>query len=195
MIGHQKKWGVFGLAVVSCLGIHGVEAEARGLDLTGTVWERVSAAAQCKPDPLLLYSLALQESSHSVAKGLVSPHPYALRNSPSGSSYPRSFEDAKAILGRYIAEDRLTDIGIMQINYRWNGHRVKSPHELLHIETNIRVAADILCDSIKANPSDLLRSIGGYHTLNPRRDAQAKAYAQSVLNIWRSLKRLNTGTT
>lgn len=80
-------------------------------------------ASVCKPDPLLLYSLALKESKTSAGKGMIAPHPFALRNEPSGALYPNTYMDAKAVLGKYIAEDILTDIGIMQINYRWNGNR------------------------------------------------------------------------
>lgn len=179
------------LLAVSILS--GTSAYSGGFSLKGTTWERAAASAACKPDPLLLYSLALQESGHAVKRGFVAPHPYALRNAPSGAHYPETLDDAKSALQRYIAEDRLTDIGIMQINYRWNAHRVKDPHELLNMKVNIRVAAEILCESIRSNPVDLQLAIGGYHTMNPKRNVQARAYAQSVLKIWRSLKRLNAG--
>jgi len=121
---------------------------------------------------------------------LVRPHPFALRNAPQGSKYPSNKEEASRLLSIYIAEDRLTDIGMMQINFQWNGHRVSSPEQLLNPETNIKVAADILCEAIAARRGDIELAIGGYHTMNPKRETDARAYARDVLYIWRHLQRL-----
>ncbi len=158
--------------------------------LTGTVWERVSNASSCKAPPLLLYSLAIQESRHPAGRGLITPHPFALRNAISGSKYPDSQDEAAQLLQRYIQEDPLTDVGMMQINLRWNGARVKSPEMLLDPETNIAVAAQILCEALSVKRNDIELGIGGYHTMNPEREADARAYARNVLMIWRSLQAL-----
>ena len=158
--------------------------------LEGTLWERASIQSKCQPDPLLLYALALHESRVELPEGYVVPHPFALRNGPSGSHYPDSLIKAKEALARFIQEDKLTDIGIMQVNYRWNGQRVASPEMLLDPEVNALVGAQILCESIAAAKGDLIRAIGGYHTRNPLREEDAREYASSVLSIWRSLQRL-----
>lgn len=165
-------------------------SSANAFSLKGTMWERVSQSSSCKAPALLLYSIALQESRSSAGKGFVRPHPFALRNGPSGSKYPDSSVEATELLKRFIAEDRLTDIGMMQINYRWNGHRVANPALLLNAETNVSVAAEILCEAIAAQRGDIELAIGGYHTMNPRRETDARAYARSVLHIWRSLQKL-----
>lgn len=178
------------IAVTAVLVTSSIEAMADSFSLKGTMWERASLASACKPDPLLLYSLALNESKASTGKGMVAPHPFALRNAPSGSTYPRSYPDAEAVLKRFIAEDALTDIGIMQINYRWNGNRVTHPELLLDPEVNIKVGAQILCESIAQYPVDMQLAIGGYHTRNPKRELDARQYASNVLHIWRSLQRL-----
>lgn len=163
---------------------------ASAFSLKDTMWERVSHASTCKAPAMLLYSIALQESRSSAGGGMVRPHPFALRNGPSGSKYPKTAQEATVLLERFLAEDRLTDIGMMQINYRWNGHRVANPSMLLSAETNIRVAAEILCEAIKAQRGDIELAIGGYHTMNPKRETDARAYARSVLYIWRSLQKL-----
>ncbi|EMN3633085.1 lytic transglycosylase domain-containing protein [Pseudomonas aeruginosa] len=165
-------------------------SSAHAFSLKGTMWERVSQSSSCKAPALLLYSIALQESRSSAGKGMVRPHPFALRNGPSGSKYPESSEEATELLERFIAEDRLTDIGMMQINYRWNGHRVSNPALLLNAETNVSVAAEILCEAISVQRGDIELAIGGYHTMNPKREIDARAYARSVLHIWRSLQKL-----
>lgn len=167
-----------------------VLAQDKRFTLQGTMWERASHAAACKPDPLLLYSLALIESRASTGNGRIAPHPFALRNDPSGANYPATYDAAESLLAKYIEEDNLTDIGIMQINYRWNGSRVARPEQLLDPEVNIRVGAQILCESIAQYPADLHLAIGGYHTRNPKREMDARQYAASVLGVWRSLQRL-----
>ncbi len=176
------------LGVAVCLPLSAGDAYA--FSLKGTLWEKASQASLCKPDPLLLYSIALQESKSLVSKGMVAPQPLALRNQPRGAYFPSTLEEARHALGEFISEDRLTDIGMMQINYRWNGSRVKSPAELLNPEVNVRVGAEILCEAIAANSMDIHLAIGGYHTRNPRREQDARKYAHQVMTIWRSLKRL-----
>lgn len=67
------------VAVYACIAIFNpASANANGFSLKGTMWERASMATACKPDPLLLYSLALNESKTSAGKGMVAPHPFAL---------------------------------------------------------------------------------------------------------------------
>lgn len=178
------------LAFAACFVLFGTNAQASNFSLVGTMWERASKASACKPDPLLLYSLALAESKKSTSKGMIAPHPFTLRNAPSGALYPATYTEAEAHLDRYIAEDVLTDIGIMQINYRWNGMRVKNPKQLLDPEVNIRVGAQILCEVIALHPVDMQLAIGNYHTRNPKRELDARQYASNVLGIWRSLQRL-----
>ncbi|MCG8910947.1 transglycosylase SLT domain-containing protein [Pseudomonas sp. DP-17] len=164
--------------------------ESIGFTLKGTVWERAALSAPCKIEPELLFSLALKESHGAVAKGLISPQPYALRNGPSGPAYPKTQGEAEALLIRYLQEDKLTDIGIMQINCRWNCGRVKNASALLNPVENIKVGAAILCESISANPADMQLAIGGYHTMNPTREFDARLYAQDVIAIWRSIQML-----
>lgn len=161
-------------------------AAASGL-LDGTVWEDVARSAKCPIDPLLLYSVALVESRKWGEGGLVRPSPFALRNAPRGSTFPTSKEEATELLKQFAAEDRLTDVGAMQINLRWNGHRVEKPEDLLDLRTNISVGAEILCESLRVFPHDIRLGIGGYHTMNPDRAHDAIAYGETVLYIWRKL--------
>lgn len=186
-----KRVVITAAAVCVLNGLPGTAAAGPSM-LDGTIWAAVAADAPCKIDPLLLYSISLVESRKGAGNGTVRPHPYALRNSVSGSVYPVNFEDAKKELERYLQEDRLTDIGVMQINYRWNGNRVEQPVELLNIKTNISVGADILCESLKAFPEDIRLGVGGYHTRNPERKEDAIRYGENVLLIWKRLSRGNS---
>ncbi|MCY1550711.1 hypothetical protein D9M68_869840 [compost metagenome] len=81
----------------------------------------------------------------------------------------------------------------MQINFHWNGYRVENPKDLLNPEVNIKVGAEILCEAISANRTDIQLAIGGYHTRNPKREVDARKYAMSVMRIWRNLMVLSKG--
>ena len=183
---------ILGLTAVLTASVYPIMA-ANAFSLEGTVWERASENTHCKPDPLLLYSIALLESKTAAGKGMVAPHPFALRNSQRGAFFPGSESEARNYVPVFIKEDRLTDIGIMQINYRWNGYRVNDPLDLLDPEINIRVGAEILCEAISANRTDIQLAIGGYHTRNPSREKDARKYAMGVMSIWRSLMMLSKG--
>lgn len=160
---------------------------ARLVDLRGTSWEKHSQK-ECGLDPYLLYAVALTESKNNAGtKGYVVPSPWALNNYVYGSYYPTSYEDAKRALARYLSATPVTDIGIVQINFRWNGQYVNHPEELLDVDTNIRIGAKTLCAAIKANPGDIELAIGGYNTQNPKLEGKAREYGQRVLRVWKRL--------
>ena len=76
------------------------------------------------------------------------------------------------------------DIGLMQINLHWHGHRVSSAAELLDPITNLTVGSSILAEAIKSSPNDLELGIGRYHSWNEER---ARWYGQRVLSIYRNI--------
>ena len=162
--------------------------EAAVVDLTNTSWEK--HAKQCNLDPLLLYAIALKESSHITGdKSFVAPHRYALNNPIMGSYYPVNRDDAVRKVREYVSVSALTDIGITQINWRWNGSNyVSDPAELLDVDKNIEVSAKVLCRAIELSPNDIAQAIGNYHTPNPALKNKAKEYGESVLLIWKRLK-------
>lgn len=164
-----------------------MNASAKLVDLRGTSWEKHSKK-ECGLDPYLLYAVALVESKENAGtKGYVAPSPWALNNYVYGSYYPTSYADAKRALARYLSATPVTDIGISQINYRWNGRYVNHPEELLDVDTNIRVGAKTLCSAIKARPGDIELAIGGYNTQNPKLEGKAREYGQRVLRVWKRL--------
>ncbi|HFG3804588.1 MULTISPECIES: lytic transglycosylase domain-containing protein [Enterobacteriaceae] len=170
-------------------GVIAVESPANAaiVDLRGTAWETYGKG-ECGLDPYLMYAIALWESKQRAGGGgWVAPSPWALNNSVYGAYYPTSYEDAKKALVRYMKATPVTDIGISQVNYKWNGHYVSKPEDLLDIETNIKVQAKVLCAAIKNNPDDIELAIGSYHTPNPKLRAKALNYARNVLYIWKRL--------
>ncbi|MFZ7320559.1 transglycosylase SLT domain-containing protein [Comamonas jiangduensis] len=150
--------------------------------LKGSLFARVGSESNL--DPYLLYAIALAESSRGVDKGFVSPWMYALRASK--PHYPKTLVDAKEKLASILrTEGNLVDIGLMQINYRWNGHKVRHPNELLDPYTNLTVAADTLRAALRSSPSDLELGIGRYH--HWENQARSLNYGQRVLAIRKNL--------
>ena len=163
------------------------QAVAAVVDLRGSAWEK-HARQECGLDPHLLYAVALWESKQRAGGGgYVAPSPWALNNAVYGAYYPKNYEDAKRALAKYLAASSVTDIGISQINYRWNGKYVEKPEDLLDVDTNIRVAAIVLCNAISNNPDDIVLAIGSYHTPNPKLRYKAIEYGWNVLSIWKRL--------
>jgi soluble lytic murein transglycosylase-like protein len=95
---------------------------------------------------------------------------------------PASQREAHALLKQSIDEgNRLVDVGLMQINVRWHGHRVNSPAQLLDPITNVQIGAELLATAIRSAPHDLALGIGRYYSWNDEK--AAKAYGQSVMAI------------
>lgn len=157
----------------------------------------VAAAKKYRVDVLDLYSLALRESSLTRSDGAVRAWPWTLCTPQTGALYFESYDAALAKLTELIAQGtRNIDIGLMQVNWRWNGHRLPDPKRLLLPAHNIEIAAQILRENLDAFDGDLRLAIARYH--NPRSELGIP-YAASVLaireylrndrNIERSLQR------
>lgn len=162
---------------------------ALAFDLHGTVWEEFGRPKAL--DPLLLYAIALQESRTAAAGSKVRPHPYAINCKGSGAFYPDTRQKAEVILSRELKRTSLCDVGLMQVNIRWNGHRVERAQDLFDLRTNVRVGAQILREAIDARPADIELAIGGYNTQNPELETTSRDYGRRVLSIWRRLQLLS----
>ncbi|CAM5558612.1 transglycosylase SLT domain-containing protein [Eoetvoesiella caeni] len=176
----SSKLNRFCLSVLFCYS-----ASASALDLSGTIFEKAGKAVGI--DPPLIYSIALAESAYGQGKGRLSPHPWTLRTKT--ATYADTRIEAEAVLKSYLDSGRkLVDVGLMQINVRWNGHRVGSPLELLDPYTNVLVGAQILAEAIGSSPKDLELGIGRYHNWDD--DARARNYGARVLAIYRNVVHL-----
>jgi soluble lytic murein transglycosylase-like protein len=148
-------------------------------DISTSAW--VAAAKKYRVDVLDLYSLALRESSLKRSDGAVRAWPWTLCTPQTGALYFESYEAALAKLTELIAQGtRNIDIGLMQVNWRWNGHRLPDPKRLLLPAPNIEIAAQILRENLDAFDGDLRLAIARYH--NPRSELGIP-YAASVLTI------------
>lgn len=153
--------------------------------LHGTIYE--APALLHSLDPLLLYSVALAESAWKGEDvGLVQPWPYTLRVASLPGSYQISFEDALDQLQTYQASYSSIDIGLMQVNSHYHGHRVTNLSELLIPARNLEVGAEILRETIDSAPGDLQLGIGRYHHWAD--EVRARSYGARILAIYDNLR-------
>lgn len=168
------------------LNLTGVaRAEERAAESTPAAQESASpwsrAAERHDVEVIDLYAIALQESRRPRPDGLLRPWPWTLHTAETGSLYFETYEAALDKLTELIAEGKTNiDVGLMQINWGWNGYRAGDPKRLLLPGENIELAAQILREHLNELGGDLRRAIGRYHS--PRAD-RGEPYAASVLAI------------
>lgn len=140
----------------------GMSPPAQAIDLRGTVWEEGARAAGVA-DPLLLYAISLVEAGRRAPAGHeIAPWPWTVRT-PTGAVFAATREEAIAAV-RSVPRDSNTDVGLMQVNLRANGHLAPTPEALVDPEKNIRVAAAILRRAMDSAPFDPLLGVGRYHS-------------------------------
>jgi hypothetical protein len=144
-----------------------------------TLWWKI--AEQHRLDPYILYAVALVESAKGTPSNHVTPWPWAI-NKSGKSIIPDSQQEAWTILNKTLAEgSRNIDVGLMQINLHWHGHRVGKPEQLLNPVTNIQIGALVLADAIQSAPHDLVLGIGRYHSW--QNTEAAVSYGRRVLAV------------
>ncbi|NBS17109.1 MAG: lytic transglycosylase domain-containing protein [Gammaproteobacteria bacterium] len=148
------------------------------VQLEATIWGEIGALHGV--DPYLLYAVALTESSREI-EGLQSPWPWALHQG-GRTYYPRSSREALAIIRQHRQEDHdLIDVGLMQVNLRWHGHRVKDLADLIDPKTNLNLGASILREAMDSSPNNLPLGIGRYHAWRDQKAAER--YGHRVLAL------------
>jgi hypothetical protein len=147
--------------------------------LESTLWWQI--AEQHQLDPYILYAVALVESAKANPLNHVTPWPWAI-NKSGKSIIPRSQQEARAILNKTLAEGRRNiDVGLMQINLHWHGHRVGKPEQLLNPVRNLQIGALVLAEAIQSAPHDLVLGIGRYHSWQNTK--AAVSYGRRVLAV------------
>lgn len=149
----------------------------------------VEIAEEYGVDPILLYSVALRESRRLSRDGLVRPYPWTL-NGPNGAERFDSQKSAEKALVQYVEDGyRNIDVGWLQINIKYNGHRVSHPVELLNPIMNTRIGAQILAEELTKSPNNLIMGIGRYHAgYNAGSEKRALVYGEQVYNIYNRIR-------
>ena len=151
-------------------------AIAQDLSLTTlpTVYKRVSKKYRIPPG--LLYSIAMVESQLLVAQGTVRPWPWTLNTSGKAHRFGTSTETVEAIKKLRNSGVRNIDVGLMQVNMIYHGHRFNSYSEHVNPYTNIDVAATILVAE-KIECGDWWCAVGRYHS---RKKVNSERYINKV---------------
>ncbi len=148
-----------------------------------------AAAEKHDVDALDLYAIALQESRRRRGDGMLRPWPWTLHTPEAGSLYFETYEAALEKLKSLIAQGtKNIDVGLMQINWGWNGHRATAERLLLPAD-NIEIAAQILREHLNEYGGDRRLAVARYHSPRPERGIP---YAASVLAIADELRQSTT---
>lgn len=152
---------------------------ASDVKLHNTLWAQIAYKHQL--DPYILYAVALTESRKNGEQNRVIPWPWAINNA--GNVFiPGSQQEAEALFNQMLQQGkRNIDIGIMQVNLRWHGHRVTKPEQLLDPSTNLEIGARVLSDAIQSAPNNLALGIGRYYSW--KNEPAAIQYGQKVIAL------------
>jgi len=147
--------------------------------LRNTLWGQV--ARRHGIDPYILYAVALTESRKNDDQNKVIPSPWAINNA--GNAYiPGSQQEAEALLNQLMDQGkRNIDVGMMQVNLRWHGHRVAKPEQLLIPSTNLEIGASVLSEAIQSVPGNLAHGIGRYYSW--KNEPAAIQYGRKVIAL------------
>jgi hypothetical protein len=178
------KYPLFILAVTSSYGAmaDSIQIWIRSVPATlldGTAW--VDAATEHDLDPWLLYAITLEESGTLDSNGkILRPWPYQLHIKGKTLRFNSQKEAAQQIEQWEKAGIRNYDIGPLQINRRWHGHRVEHPSDLLNVSRSLHLAAYLLAETLQLSGSDKELGIGRYRS---RHEDEARAYARRIQDI------------
>lgn len=164
---------------VTALGfLLAISSSAIALEPHRAPWAEAARKASLD-DPRQLQAIAFAESGRTNDQGLIEPWPWAL-NIEGQALFPTSQDEAVALLSAH--QDRSVDVGLLQINILWHGHRVADPKALLDPVPNLEIGAAILKEALASAPGDLTAGIGRYHSRDPLvRLVQAQATALDLI--------------
>lgn len=164
------------LFLSSCFFVGPVAAYANDMSLNTipTVYKKVSKKYRIPPG--LLYSIAMVESQTTIADGKVRPWPWTLNTSGKPHRFSSHAETVAAIKDLKEKGVRNIDVGIMQVNMIYHGHRFDSYSDHVNPYTNINVAATILVAE-KKECDDWWCAVGRYHS---RKQVNADRYIRKV---------------
>lgn len=139
----------------------------------------VAAASQGVPAEVL-YAIAMTESKMSLGEA-IRPWPWTLNVGGKGYRYD-SRDEACQALRRFLQNTRVIDVGIAQMNVRWQtvfhaGGRFQNPCDGLNPYANLEEAAAVLQEQYQV-AGDWVQAAGRYH--RPAGGAPAARYRRKV---------------
>lgn len=143
-----------------------------------------SVAAEAGIPASVLYAVALAESGRTIKVGgekVFRPWPWTLNLGGKGRHY-ESREQMRSALYRYLsAGNKSADIGIMQVNWRYQKRLLKDPYRAMDPYYSLRIGAQILADC-RRRAKDWHEAIGCYHSPGKSSASRQRAerYTQRV---------------
>ena len=142
-------------------------------------------AAEYAIPPRIFYAVALTESGKAVAgTHTLRPWPWTLNIRGTPHFFVRRRAAEQALQRALAAGERLIDVGLMQVNWRYHEPRLRSPMLALDPYRNLRIAARILNDCQRER-RDWWAAVGCYHA--PGNAPLAARYQARVRHHWRHL--------
>jgi soluble lytic murein transglycosylase-like protein len=147
-----------------------------------------NVAAQYSIPPKLFYAIALQESSYPLGNKTTKPWPWTLNVNGVGYRYATREEAWRAAEKFMRSGTEQIDIGLMQINWRWNKALLKSSWQALDPYYNLHVAAYILHGHYSIQ-KDWWTAVGKYHSPgnHAKQRQRALKYRNRVQDRYRKL--------
>ncbi len=105
-------------------------------------YRQVASQYQIPAD--VLYAVALTESGQTIDKGLFRPWPWTLNVAGKPQRFVSRNAACRELQHQLTQGIRSIDIGLMQINWRWNHTRLRSPCRALSPYTNLHHGAALL---------------------------------------------------
>jgi len=138
-------------------------------------------------EPELLYAIAIAESKKYVGDGVVKPWPWTVNSSEGGKWFDNKDEMVNYIDTLIAKGRRNIDIGIMQVNWHWNGERLVGDHrKLADPEVSIHTGARVLKEELVRHKGNIVKSIAAYHNNNA---ALGYPYAIRVYAYYNHIKK------
>lgn len=136
----------------------------------------------------LFYAIALTESGYEK-QGTYNPWPWTLNVGGEPYRYQKSVQARQELLNAW-GQGKSVDVGLMQINTRWHGHRVQHIADFLNPYINLSKAAEILIEQ-RRRSQDWWEAVGRYHA--PGNDTaslkRAERYRQRVQHFYQQHRR------
>ncbi|MCY3769879.1 MAG: lytic transglycosylase domain-containing protein [Gammaproteobacteria bacterium] len=127
---------------------------------------------------VVLYAVALCESGRRIESGF-RPWPWTLNINGEGQVF-QDKQHAVQAAAEAIDRGSTVDLGIMQVNWHYHGHRFHGVSEALDPYANLKVGAAILREYARKHGS-LWQGIGHYHSGTPERADAYQARCARIL--------------
>ncbi len=131
-------------------------------------------ASQYQMPAAVLYAAALTESGKTIDRGVFRPWPWTLNVAGKAKRFATRKAACQELKTQLINGIQSIDIGIMQINWRWNHKRLRSPCQALSPYTNLHHGAALLRSAYLIKHS-WSAAVGHYHSPGTKPNQQRRA--------------------